>query len=180
MILTQVSSDHTNGEKESEGSNWNRGKFSSSFEELTEGQGEIALVLEYNSVTDSVMVVSSTGLGETYATVDKETKERMLAFEYTQACKLPKNLAKKIDMEKRRMHRAHTKVPGFTTEDLLGESEELVLVMVERIVKRKGVVTKKKYKPVAKKIKPVVTELPDTFRRPGTHIIILPWPQHHH
>ena len=131
---------------------------------MTESQGEIALVLEYNLVTDSVTVVSSRELGETYATADKGTKERMLAFEYTQACELPKNLARKIDMEKKRMRRAHTKIPGFTTEDLLGESEELVSVMVEGIVKRKGVVTKKKYKPVAKKVKPVVTELPGKYR----------------
>jgi len=67
-------------------------------------------------------------------------------------------------MEKRRMPRAHTKIPGFTTEDLLGELEELVSVMAEGIVKRKGVVIKMKYKPVAKKVKPVVMELPGKYR----------------
>ena len=73
------------------------------------------------------------------ATADKETKERMLAFEYTQACELPKNLARKTEMEKKRMCRALTKIPGFTTEEFLGESEELVSVIAEGIVKTKGV-----------------------------------------
>ena len=120
--------------------------------------------MEYNSFTDSVMVVSSSKLGETFVTVDKKTKERMLAFKYAPACELPKNLARKIEMEKKRMHRAHTKIPGFTMEQLLGELEELVSVMAEGIVKRKGVVMKKKYKLVAKKVKPVVTELPGKYR----------------
>ena len=40
---------------------------------------------------------------------------------------------------------AHTKIPGFSMGDLLGEvEEEEVLVMKEGIVTRKGVVTKKR------------------------------------
>ena len=95
---------------------------------------------------------------------DKETHKRMLAFEYALASDLPPGLANKLDMEKRRMRRAYTKIPGFTMEDLLGEAESVELVMAEGIVLRKGVVTKKKYKPVAKKVRPVITELPGKYR----------------
>lgn len=36
-------------------------------------------------------------------------------------------------------------------------------VLAEGIVTMHGVVTKKKYKPVAKKVKPVITELPEKY-----------------
>ena len=60
----------------------------------------------------------------------------------------------------------HTKIPGFSMGDLLGEAEEEgeVSVIKEGIVTRKGVVTKKKYKPVAKKVKPIIAELPGQYR----------------
>ena len=69
-------------------------------------------------------------------------------------------------MEQRRMHRVHTKIPGFSMGDLLGEveEEEEVSVMKEGIVTRKDVVTKKKYKPVAKKVKPIIAKLPGQYR----------------
>ena len=64
------------------------------------------------------------------------------------------------------MRRAHTKIPGFSMGDSLGEAEEEeeVSVMKEGIVARKGIVTKKKYKPVAKKVKPIIAELPGQCR----------------
>ena len=68
-------------------------------------------------------------------------------------------------MEQRRMCRVHTKIPGFSMGDLLGEAEEEeVSVMKEGIVTRKGIVTKKKYNPVAKKVKPIIAELPGQYR----------------
>ena len=87
-------------------------------------------------------------------------------FQYTLASDLPEDLLGKLEMEQKRMCRAHTKIPGFYMEDLLGEAEEEeeVLVMKEGIVTRKGVVTKKKYKPVAKKVKPIIAELPGQYR----------------
>ena len=64
------------------------------------------------------------------------------------------------------MRRAHTKIPGFSMGDLLGEAEEEeeVLVMKEGIVTRKGMATKKKYKQVAKKVKRIIAELPGQYR----------------
>ena len=68
-------------------------------------------------------------------------------------------------MEQRRMRRAYTNIPGFSMRDLLGEAEEEeeVSVMKEGIVTRKGMVTKKKYKPVAQKVKPIIAELPGQY-----------------
>ena len=97
---------------------------------------------------------------------DKEIQNRKLAFEYVLASDLPEELSGKLEMEQRRMRRAYTNIPGFSMRDLLGEEEEEeeVSVMKEGIVTRKGVVTKKKYKPVAKKVKPIIAELPGQYR----------------
>ena len=64
----------------------------------------------------------------------------------------------------RQMHREHMDIPGFGIENLLGNLEETVSIMKEGMVTMKGVVTKKKYKPVAKKVKPVITNLPGQYR----------------
>jgi hypothetical protein len=88
----------------------------------------------------------------------------MLAFEYAVACDLSENYKGKLDMERRRMRRAYTRVPGFSMEDLGGNSKEALEVFKEGIVERKGVVTKKKYKPVVKKVKPIIADLPGRYR----------------
>ena len=70
------------------------------------------------------------------------------------------------------MHRAQTKTPGFSMGDLLGEveEEEEVLIMKEGIVNMKGVVTKKKYKPVPKNIRDIkgdpLENMPDLEKVP--------------
>ena len=73
------------------------------------------------------------------------------------ASDLLEELSGKLEMEQRRMHRAQTKTPGFSMGDLLGEveEEEEVSIMKEGIVNMKGVVTKKKYKPVPKNIRDI-------------------------
>ena len=88
----------------------------------------------------------------------------MLAFQYLLVCDLPKGLARKVDLERRRMRREHTDIPGFGLENLLGNLEEAVSMLKEGIVTMKGVVTKKKYKPMAKKVKPVIASLPGQYR----------------
>ena len=134
------------------------------FEELTEHQGEIALVLEYNSIDKSVTIISVTELGEDFSKEDQEIQNWKLAFQYALASDLLEDLGK-LEMEQKRMCRAHTKIPGFSMGNLLGEVEEKeVSVMKEGIVTRKGVVTKKKYKLVAKKVKPIIAELPGQYR----------------
>ena len=55
----------------------------------------------------------------------------MLAFQYLLACNLPKGLARKVDMERRQMHREHMDIPGFGLESLLGNLEEVVSMMKE-------------------------------------------------
>ena len=136
------------------------------FEELTEGQGEIALMLEYNSIDESVTIISATELEKDFSIEDKEIQNWKLEFQYTLASDLPEDLLGKLEMEQRRMHRVHTKIPGFSMADLLGkaEEEEEVSVMKEGIVTRKGMVTKKRYKPVAKKVKPIIAKLPGQYR----------------
>ena len=123
-------------------------------------------MLEYNSIDESVTIISATELGKDFSKEDKEIQNRKLAFQYALASDLPEDLSGKLDMEQRRMRRAYTNIPGFSMGDLLGEAEEEeeVSVMKEGIVTRKGVVTKKKYKPVAKKVKPIIAELPGQYR----------------
>ena len=75
-----------------------------------------------------------------------------------------KGLARKVNMERRQICREHTDIPGFGLENLLGNLEKMVSMMKEGIVTMKGVVTKKKYKPVAKKVKPVIANLPGQYR----------------
>ena len=105
-------------------------------------------------------------MGKDFSKEDKEIQNRKLAFQYALASDLPEDLSGKLEMEQRRMCRAHTKIPGFSMGDILGEAEEEeeVSVVKEGIVTRKGVVTKKKYKPVAKKVKPIIAKLPGQYR----------------
>ena len=64
---------------------WARGKFLGTFEELTEGQGEIALALEYNSIDKSMTIISATELGRDFSKEDKEIQNQKLAFQYALA-----------------------------------------------------------------------------------------------
>ena len=78
------------------------------FEELTEGQGEIALALEYNSIDESVTIISATELGKDFSKEDKEIQNQKLAFQYVLVSDLPEDLLRKLEMEQRRMCRAHS------------------------------------------------------------------------
>jgi hypothetical protein len=124
----------------------------------------MVLTLEHNSINNSIVILSSSRLGKEFSTVGKNISERILAFQYLLACDLLKGLARKVDLERRWMHREHMDIPGFGLENLLGNLEEAVSMIKEGIVTMKGVVTKKKYKPVAKKVKPVIVSLPGQYR----------------
>ena len=51
-------------------------------------QGEIALVLEYNSIDKSVTIISATELGEDFSKEDKEIQNWKLVFQYMLASDL--------------------------------------------------------------------------------------------
>ena len=123
-------------------------------------------MLEYNSINESVTIIYATDLGKDFCKEDNKIQNQKLVFQYMLASDLPEDLLRKLEMEQRRMHRAHSKIPVFSMGDLLreAEEEEEVSVMKEGIVTRKGMVTKKKYKPVAKKVKPIIAELPGQYR----------------
>ena len=89
------------------------------FKELRESQGEIALVLEYNSINKSVTIISATELGEIFSKEDKEIQIQKLVFQYMLGSDLLEELSGKLEMEKRRMRRVHTKIPEFSMGDLL-------------------------------------------------------------
>ena len=48
---------------------------------MREGQEEIALVLEYNSIDESVTIISATELGKDFSKEDKEIQNWKLAFQ---------------------------------------------------------------------------------------------------
>ena len=75
---------------------------------MTEGQGEIALVLEYNSMDKSVTIISATELGKDFSKEDKEIQNWKLAFQCALASDLLEDLSGKLEMEQRRMCRVHT------------------------------------------------------------------------
>ena len=106
-------------------------------------------------------IISATELGKNFSE-DKGIQNQKLAFQYTLASDLLEDLLRKLEMKQRRMHRVHTKIPGFSIRGS-GRRRE-VSVMKEGIVTRKGMVTKKKYKPVAKKVKPIIAKLPGQYR----------------
>ena len=87
-------------------------------------QGETSLVLEYNSLENLLLVISSNMLGESFSNVSKKLKKRILAFQYVLACDLPKGLARKLEWEQCRTRRAHSNLPGLGMEDFLGEGRE--------------------------------------------------------
>ena len=53
---------------------------------------------------------------------------------------------------------------GLGDGDILGNTEQALAIYKEGVVKMRGVVMKKKYKPVAQKVRPVVTQLLERYR----------------
>ena len=123
------------------------------------------MVVEHDPERDLVTVVSCNQLAEDFSTVSNSTRSRILAFEYALESEgLSEELRGKLDKEKRRMRRARTAIPGLGDGDMLGNTEQALAIYKEGVVKMKGVVTKKRYKPVAQKVRPVVTQLPGKYR----------------
>ena len=55
-------------------------------------------MLEYNSIDESVTIISATELGKDFSKEDKEIQNRKLAFQYVLASELPGDLSEKLEM----------------------------------------------------------------------------------
>jgi hypothetical protein len=62
------------------------------------------------------------------------------------------------------MRRSRTVIPGFKEKNILGSTQQTLAIYEEGVTKVRGVVTKKKYKPVVQKVRSVVTQLPGWYR----------------
>ena len=126
---------------------------------------EFVMVMEHDSKRDLVTMVSYNQLAEDFSKVSNLTRLRILAFEYALESEgLSEELCGKLDKEKRQMRRARMAIPGLGDGDILGNTEQALAIYKEGMVKMRGVVTKKKYKPVAQKVRPVVMQLPGKYR----------------
>ena len=125
-------------------------KFLHHFEELIGDQREVAIILDLNPVTDSYAISS-------YATItptDSVPPSAIVSHLYLSQCTNIPMLA----------HLSSINSPVFIPTNITDLAtpcstfkEQLMIVMC------KGVVTKKKYKPVAKKVRPVITSVPNEF-----------------
>ena len=121
---------------------------------------KFVMVMEHDPERDLVTVVSCNQLAKDFSKVLNSTRSRILAFEYTLEREgLSEELHGKLDKEKSWMQRARMAIPGLGEGDILGNTEQALAIYKEGVVKTRGVVTKKKYKPVAQKVRPVVMQL---------------------
>ena len=117
-------------------------------------QGEIATIIEFDSTSDSATILSFSPINSDSSTLSTLDLSRL----YLQAS-IPLTL----------IPQAGSQIYAFPTSDAvypnqIQHSDSPTIATFETTLKRKGVVTKKKYKPVAQKVKSVIAELPDRFR----------------
>ena len=71
-----------------------------------------------HSLDEPVTIIFATELGKDFSKEDKKIQNQKLAFQYALAIDSSEDLSGKLEMEQRRMHRAYTKIPGFSVGDL--------------------------------------------------------------
>jgi hypothetical protein len=114
-------------------------------------QGEIATIIEFDSISDSATILSFSPINSDSSNLLTLQLSRL----YLQAS-IPSTL----------IPRAGSQIYAFLISDKeysdqLQHSDSPTNATFETMLKRKGVVTKKKYKPVAQKVKSIITELPN-------------------
>ena len=120
---------------------------------MIEDQGESALIIEFDPKTDSATIVS-------YASIPSSTTNSQISWADILSS-LYASASKASDPDFMKQHQT---LPTTTMTTLDNQSTNpTTLVLAEGIVTMRGIVTKKKYKPVAKKVKPVITELPERY-----------------
>ena len=126
-------------------------KFSHRFEELIEDQREVVIILDLDPVTDSYAISS-------YATIiltDSVSPSAIVSRLYLSQCTNIPMLT----------HLSSTNSPVFIPANISNlAAPRSTFKEQPMIIMHKGVVTKKKYKPVAKKVRPVIASVPNKFR----------------
>ena len=114
------------------------------------------MIIEYDSQTDSATFIS-------YAKVPATTSDSQLS----QADMLSSLYSTASEFSDPKQGHRYTPYDSYSTSHFSHQeqaSDTPISVFPEGIVTMRGVVTKKKYKPVAKKVRPVIAELPEKFR----------------
>jgi len=116
---------------------------------LIEDQGEIATILVFDSNSDSAPISS-------YVTISSATS-LPICDSITQYYLSTSNLLNKL-------YPNVTFYTTMTTTQVRNGSHDPMVSTFEGVIMKKGVVAKKKYKPVALKVKPVIIELPKQYQ----------------
>jgi len=116
---------------------------------LIEDQGEIATVLVFDSHSDSAFISS-------YATISSATS-LSICNSITQYYLSTSNLLNKL-------YPKATFCTTTTTTQVQNGSRNPTVSTFQGAITKKGVVARKKYKPVALKVRPVIAELPERYR----------------
>src|ERR1700733_6161519 len=143
-------------------------KFSQSFEELINDQGEIALVVDFNPRQDSVSIssyailpthspdLSSSIFASLYLSASQISPAQFILQTNSSPC-----IVSDHDIHKILLHaKAQSCNIEVASPNPIYSPKGLPKIFTESIVTRKGVSTKKKYKPVTLKVRPVAAELP--------------------
>jgi hypothetical protein len=128
------------------------------FEELIGDQGEITTIMEYNSQDGSASILS-------YSPIPNAISMALLTLELS--CLYLQASSPDILIPRAGSQHYALPVSDFESHKTFARSQDSytpTLSIFEQTLKRKGVVTKKKYKPVAQKVKSVIAELPKRFR----------------
>ena len=154
-----------------------------SFDDLIRDQGEIALRLEFDSLSDTLELISYAPIPFNYTNdVNRSSENLILAELFASASGILDETYKSyenhdnFDNDFSFVPYASKIAPYGLPFDSKSSTSVYPLDLasndpsipsssnVNEIITPKGVVQKKKYKPVAKRIKPVVTELPSKYR----------------
>jgi len=122
---------------------------------LIEDQGESAFIIEFDSQTDSAMIISYASIPSS-ASNSQISQANILSSLYASASR-----ASEPDMMDSLEQPQTLSTATFLNNQ---PTNSMTSVLAKGIVTMRGIVTKKKYKPVAKKVKPVIAKLPEKYQ----------------
>ena len=133
-----------------------------SFEDLAEGQGELALSLEYNPDTKDLSIAA-------YAPLPNDTQTDDIAAAYLSLCNTNMPLFHNVFLSDPKLSHSDLSKSNLSPSDMIPQtkSEPQLKTPIYTFLDAQpplAIYTGKKYKPVTLKVRPVETELPSRFR----------------
>jgi hypothetical protein len=133
-----------------------------SFEDLAEGQGELALSLEYDTDTKDLSIA-------TYAPLPNDTQTDDIAAAYLSLCNTNTPLLHNFFLSKSKLSHSDLSKSDLSPSNMIPQtkSEPQLKTLIYTFLDARpllAIYAGKKYKPVALKVRLVETELPSRFR----------------